>query len=111
METGRARRKGTFTMPADVPDAKVMELAPRYIEPWVKNLEEEGWRLVSRVRLQRQKELEIGDEFKGITDTLRKRYFMVADFAAPVLTHRVEADDATIELLARKFPQKVKKIE
>lgn len=83
-----AKLVGTFTLPADFPAAKLNDrdyVMRTFIRPWVTLQERQGWKLQSNVMIEQDQIPEIGDMFKGTTDTLRYRYNMTAMFSRPAV--------------------------
>ena len=103
-----AQMVGTFTLPTDFPSAKLHDLDfmnRSFVRPWVDRLTSQGWTLRSNVIIEREDIPEVGDIYKGLTDTLRYRYNMKAMFSRPAETLTFENIPDTV---ANKLPARYK---
>jgi hypothetical protein len=98
---------GTFTLPTDFPDDKLHDkdyMARTFIRPWITRQQGQGWTLRSNITIQRDDIPEVGDLYKGLTDTLRYRYAMSGIFSRPAETQTItDIPDAVAARLPDRY--------
>uniref|UniRef100_A0A6H1ZFX3 Uncharacterized protein n=1 Tax=viral metagenome TaxID=1070528 RepID=A0A6H1ZFX3_9ZZZZ len=88
------RLVGTFTIPDDVPDRRVVEKAKElFVKPYYESYFNEGWRLKTRIRLG--KAVPLTEDIENHV----KRFQLSALWERAPILHRVDVKDSIIPKL------------